>query len=783
MGTTESLSESPPQGAPHDSEPTEKHRVLPAEQGIDSPGVDHDTMGETNMTRSFPHNKSSGSDPTHRRQPYHRPNNRVVQDDAPSPTAAGPSLPDQVLASAVAGTVEFLKVAGGWTLTATGKVVAPPLHITRTVVLPQLWQATVQVLGQATPQRVQDWLRIFQLALVQFMAVLGSTESGSEFRHRLVLVLGDLLDCLSSTATRQVVVDLTASVVSLGQALYTPEMKQLGQQWTIALTRILQVLSSGRVQQALLDGHELWWALCAVWADPQTTAAVAEVTAYLCYALEMEDALLDGAAGHCSQDKKETEPARRTKQKQQQQQRRRQHRGAYQQTTYHDRVLLRNPNTTVEEAILSSLGVSDQPKKDCQVPGFSASLNERVTKGNSGPVCPNDDNDQDSCSANDKDTTTASFDDYQGHYDDPRSNANRSAVHWDERARNDVHVEYLRNQIAQHHSPARTAPIQRHTPPSTSTSSTVVVPDVEDGPTNEDTRSSIHSPTTRGGGRPSRTRKRARTPIDTAPMAEQGPEWVPEPLTNAPSQTATATLLQTPTENDDDTAADYFHRVLHDFLSQKRAQGVDRVLQDQLNASNGPDNAVASFWTRPGRVTTNNTTNNNKEKQPQVTEPVDSIRQQLQALRNELAHKTTTQQQRTAVASSRSSSVSSPKPTTTARALSFVQRHKWWILVGVALWFLLLVTTGFGLACYGFYALVWASPAAGPSPQSFHHHHPEDDVVIRIVRQVVHVDAQGRVLDLNHVEHAPKKPLSDQELDQISHCIAVAVDATTNEDE
>ena len=770
MGMTESLSESSPQGAPHDSEPTENH----------------DTMGDSNMTRSSPPNKSSGSDPSHRRQPHHRPNNRVVQDDVPSPTAAGPSLPDQVLASAVAGTVEFLKVAGGWTLTATGKVVAPPLHITRTVVLPQLWQATVQVLGQATPQRVQDWLRIFQLALVQFMAVLGSTDSGSEFRHRLVLVLGDVLDCLSSTATRQVVVDLTASVVSLGQALYTPEMKQFGQQWTIALTRILQVLSSGRVQQALLDGHELWWATCAVWADPQTTAAVAEVTAYLCYALEMEDALLDGAAGRGFDTDQNAEQARRTKRKQQ---RRRQHRGAYQQTTYHDRVLLRNPHTTVEEAILSSLGVSDQPKKDCHVPGFSASSNERLfTQGDSGPVCPNDDNDQDSCSAtHDKDTTTASLNDYPGHYDDPRSVANSSAIHWDERARNNVHVDYLRNQITQHHSPARTAAIRRHTPPSTSTTSTVVVPDVEDGPTNQDTRSSMQSPTTRGGGRPGRTRKRPRTPIDTAPMAEQRPEWVPEPLTNSGPQTATATSSQTPTENDDNdddnTAADYFHRVLQDFLSQKRAQGVDRVLQDQLNASNGSDNLLASFWTRPGRVTTNNTTNNNKEKQPQSTEPVDSIRQQLQALRNELAQKTTTQQQQKAVASSRSSSVPSPKPTA-ARAVSFVQRHKWWILVGVALWFLLLVTTGFGLACYGFYALVWASPAAGPSPQSFHHHHhPEDDVVIRIVRQVVHVDAQGRVLDLNHVEHAPKKPLSDQELDQISHCIAAAVDATTNEDE
>lgn len=99
----------------------------------------------------------------------------------------------------------LLKLAGGSTLSATGKkVVAPPLHVTRTILWPTLWAATVDYVASVTPVRAKDWLRILTSAGHHFFtAVLGNTHRGQDFRNRVHTVVAvDLIQAISSNASR-----------------------------------------------------------------------------------------------------------------------------------------------------------------------------------------------------------------------------------------------------------------------------------------------------------------------------------------------------------------------------------------------------------------------------------------------------------------------------------------------------------------------------------------------------------------------------------------------------
>ena len=191
------------------------------------------------------------------------------------------SFPDKIAASALSGTIEFLKVAGGLTLNATGKVVAPPLHVTRTVLLPALWAASVDYLGRSTPKRVKDWFRILSSSVYHFVSVLRETEKGQIFRQRLFILGGDWLDCLSADTTRQVLVDGMAGLVKLVEALHTPESRAFLDQMAVLSCRMTQVAASGRSQQVLHDTKTMLWSGIELLADPRSTTALAEVTAFL----------------------------------------------------------------------------------------------------------------------------------------------------------------------------------------------------------------------------------------------------------------------------------------------------------------------------------------------------------------------------------------------------------------------------------------------------------------------------------------------------------------------
>ena len=137
-----------------------------------------------------------------------------------------PTLQDRLVGAATGagttalwGSLELLKLAGGLTLSTTGKLVAPPLKVTQQILLPSLWAAISDFIRQATPTRVKDWFQILSASLYHLYAVLKNTQRGQAFRSRILTVGGDLVDCVSSDESRQVITDAMASVVKLSEAM------------------------------------------------------------------------------------------------------------------------------------------------------------------------------------------------------------------------------------------------------------------------------------------------------------------------------------------------------------------------------------------------------------------------------------------------------------------------------------------------------------------------------------------------------------------------------------
>ena len=117
-------------------------------------------------------------------------------------------------------TLNFLKWTGGVTLSTTGKLVAPPIQLTNSVIIPALFTTLVDWIDKITPQRVKDWVRILTSSVTHVIFVLRNTQRGIAFRSKVVdFVGGDVLGVLSSDEARQAVVDGMACTVKVAEAL------------------------------------------------------------------------------------------------------------------------------------------------------------------------------------------------------------------------------------------------------------------------------------------------------------------------------------------------------------------------------------------------------------------------------------------------------------------------------------------------------------------------------------------------------------------------------------
>jgi hypothetical protein len=118
--------------------------------------------------------------------------------------------------------------------------------------------------------------------------------------------------------------------------------------------RVVDTAAMDKNKKLIHNFYDLIWSGIELANDPATTVAFAEVAAYLCHALEMEDSAIH--AIHKNREEINQTAAQNRRERDQ-----------YQSATYQESYLFRDPNATVEEVILSAFGVIQKSVEDAKV--------------------------------------------------------------------------------------------------------------------------------------------------------------------------------------------------------------------------------------------------------------------------------------------------------------------------------------------------------------------------------------------------------------------------------
>jgi len=185
-----------------------------------------------------------------------------------------PQAPHESPNPLVSGALGLLGWAGSVTLQTTGKLVTPPLFVVQNIVS--------EILHSLLPPRVRDWLRIFVTSGQYTYRSMVNTPPGQAYRHQVVAWWGSVVRYVLCThAMRNRLQQFLVIIVRLGTVLHADE----AQEW------MHNVCFTCMSRPVAIESVRLFRAVTTLWTDPTTTAALAEVTAYICQALAMEQAV------------------------------------------------------------------------------------------------------------------------------------------------------------------------------------------------------------------------------------------------------------------------------------------------------------------------------------------------------------------------------------------------------------------------------------------------------------------------------------------------------------
>jgi len=510
--------------------------------------------------------------------------------------------------------------------------------------------------------------------------------------------------------------------VKFADALHTPEFKDLLEQVSVLACRVVDAAASGRNKQLLHNWNTMVWSGCELLADPSTTLALAEVTSYLCYALEMEDAALHNFS-------KEELAARRKE------------RSQYQRATYVDPTLVTDPEATVEQVILSSMGVTTQTGERDDVDDSSIPSSVVVEQ--------TQESEWEQSSIRQKVEEQRSVVDAALHEEDEESE-------WHERAKNGVDLPLLKEEITR-----RAVEVERQrtfrTKPSTTTSSAAA--QVKSTDRQQRDRRSEQKPQREGDmeevgvvttvedeeeegedvpARPASSAK-SKVQLQVSP-GDDGPPCEPTITYNKEGWPHAKNTL--PLEGE--TPENYFYRTLDEMLNQKRKDAVRSMFTGYVK------DAVKQ--PKEGKVRTR------QAQQSKISPSKGTVKQRLTALGAQIDENLDQEDRRKL-----------------KEMEQVVHKHKRLVYAGLAL-LGLIVVAWIGFGCYGIYCLSYPSAFSSlrkaKSVLTRSPVHSNQEIVIRVIREVVHVDQEGNVLEGKGSESTV---VSQEGIDKITQCVAQAL--------
>ena len=511
---------------------------------------------------------------------------------------------------------------------------------------------------------------------------------------------------------------------SLFYSCSTPETKVFLDQLSVLGCRLVDAAASGRNKKLLHDVSDAVWAGLELISDPSSTLAFAEVTAYLCFALEMEDALY------------REQPISR-----QRAARRRYQRNAYQRSTYTDVNMMQDADTTVEQVMLSSLGEKMDEQGSLPSNVMMPSASEWLQSETEGT--------EDGLNWRER-----AADDIDLHLLQEKI-TKRAAELEEQRERRrrqpDVVDILLRAQEEQkHQTPRASRGTEQSDQQSVSRGSDIeeiIVTTVDE---NDNDMEFVEETRVTEKTQSATASVKSKTTTDDGLQYQMDKEALAASLENKDGDEIHKYLSETFTTNqppvsvvDGESASTRFYRRLDEIMDKKRTEAVVNVLNRQRD---GQQNSAGLSWF-PKAAAAAGAGNERGQ---------DTIKNRVAAIRNAARSQIGVSQQRVEMALDKD----------TRRTFSYFS-----IVIGLVglFWFVM----GF----YGCYAIVFGPigwtffPIAKPITTS--DSGVRQEFVVRIVREVVHVNAKGETMEAEY--YPPVVPVADENVDQVAACLAKAL--------
>lgn len=230
------------------------------------------------------------------------------------------------------------------------------------------------------PERIQDWIQIYTLAIQNGIKIIAQSEEGKEVLSKMNAMKSSSIRLTTSAYSRQVLIEGVGIYNKTVKALSTNEMKDAIESLPILLIRILDIISSGEAKLLYHSFASMMISSIDLLAKDETTKALTEVITLVVKAMESEK---KNHELHMKNQSKDREGGEDRALYHVQLSRKRYDRNKFISQTYTNRKLLKdeeivdiideevsssdvgvNSVVTVEDAILSSLGTgtgSDQP--------------------------------------------------------------------------------------------------------------------------------------------------------------------------------------------------------------------------------------------------------------------------------------------------------------------------------------------------------------------------------------------------------------------------------------
>ena len=171
----------------------------------------------------------------------------------------------------------------------TAKLSRPTLALTKNTLLPQIILPLLRELWETyAPDRLQTWMKVLPSSVKNLHDLLWETDAGKQLGQKSLQLGEDVVDMISSDVGRQYWIDITVTFIKLLDALHTPEVRTLLDQFAISMCRLVDVMSSGKAKQVWFDVSDTIWAALEVGSDEVMVLALAEGCAKICFALERE---------------------------------------------------------------------------------------------------------------------------------------------------------------------------------------------------------------------------------------------------------------------------------------------------------------------------------------------------------------------------------------------------------------------------------------------------------------------------------------------------------------